>query len=315
MVRYAAIVMALLSTPADLARAQEMPQRTQQARARFDEGMELAEQGRYYDAEKAFAASFALVRRPNTQFNWAVALFHQGRFAESLRLLDSFLSRTDPVRDTEQRRRAEVLRERAAAKIASITLVLSPESATIEGIDALGTGRVRKAYLPPGSHHVAVSAPGYRARAIEIDAHAAQRQTVQVTLERQPPPKPEVIVRVERRSSRVVPWSMTIGGGVLLASAAVTGLLALSADHEVTDQCKPDGPLCERPELRSAQSRAKALAVVTDVLGATGVLSLGLGTGWLALFGAGAQERKPKAALSVALNRKDGVFSEVHFAF
>lgn len=127
-------------------------------------------------------------------------------------------------------------------------------------------------------------------------AQPGQPQQLQVTLARTPPPPPRVVVRTEPEPNTTLPWTLTLAGGGLLAAAAVTGVLALGADREVTSECAPRGAPCERLELRSAQSRAKTLAAVTDVLWVSGAASAAVGVGWLLLRGGGEGEQPARAA-------------------
>lgn len=70
-----------------------------------------------------------------------------------------------------------------------------------------------------------------------------------------------------------------IGGGALLAGAAITGAMALSLDSKLADACP--GGQCG-PEHQDQMRRLEVLAPVTDALWITGGISLGVGAAlWL----------------------------------
>jgi hypothetical protein len=286
---------------------------TARAKSLFDQGVTLAGRGLYHDAELAFRDSFALLPRINTQFNTVVIVFRQDRFAESLYEIDAFLERSDPMRDADQRARVQELRARAERQVAVLTVTVSPQEAAIQGVRAVQTGHGRRAYLMPGSHDLVVSAKGFRSRKLRLEARPGEAERLDVALEPLAKPKLMPVAQAQPSPSTAVPWAMVASGGVLLLSAAVTGVLALDADHEVTARCDPDGAPCRDLELRSVQSRAATLATVTDVLAIAGGAGLAVGVGWLAFFD---RESAPRRGIAVAIGgTRRGFFSQVKLAF
>ena len=73
---------------------------------------------------------------------------------------------------------------------------------------------------------------------------------------------------------------LLVGGSGLVAAGLASGWFALRADRQVVEACAGARP-CPRPDLRSKQSRARVLAVTSDVLWATGAVAAAAGLGWM----------------------------------
>lgn len=78
--------------------------------------------------------------------------------------------------------------------------------------------------------------------------------------------------------SSVAPWVVAGTGGALLIAGAVTGALALAADHELKQGC-PDNHDCN-PSLEPTRDRALLLGTTTDVLLITGGVLVAGGLTW-----------------------------------
>jgi tetratricopeptide (TPR) repeat protein len=79
-------------------------------------------------------------------------------------------------------------------------------------------------------------------------------------------------------STPVAPWIVAGTGGALLIAGAVTGALALAADHDLNEKC-PGNRDCD-PSLESLQNRAVVLGTTTDVLLITGGVLVAGGLTW-----------------------------------
>lgn len=88
-------------------------------------------------------------------------------------------------------------------------------------------------------------------------------------------PQLRTVEPAEPRGPPTIGWVLTAGGGALLAGAIVTGVVALSLHSDLEDRCP--GGVCSQPGDADDVSRGNTLTVVTDVLGAAGLLALGVG--------------------------------------
>lgn len=94
----------------------------------------------------------------------------------------------------------------------------------------------------------------------------------------------------EPRGPPTIGWVLTAGGGALLAGAIVTGVVALSLHSDLEDRCP--GGVCSQPGDADDVSRGNTLTVVTDVVGAVGLLALGVGIALLLTGGEDAPEAR-----------------------
>jgi hypothetical protein len=83
-------------------------------------------------------------------------------------------------------------------------------------------------------------------------------------------------------------------GAALIVAATITGVMALSADAELADRC-PSG-ICTDPAASDDIDGGQTLALTTDILGAAGIVSLGLGIVILAMGGGGAEDAVASSA-------------------
>jgi hypothetical protein len=98
-------------------------------------------------------------------------------------------------------------------------------------------------------------------------------------------------------SSRTPQWLLLGTGGALVATAAVTGLMALDADAEFEEKC-PELRDCDS-SLLSLQERTATLSTATDLLLLSGGLALGGALLWLLL----ADEAQPSQPRRTAVDR------------
>ena len=79
----------------------------------------------------------------------------------------------------------------------------------------------------------------------------------------------------ESDQSNVLPWALMGGGAALVAGSLIPGLMANSKANELEQAC-PSKQNCD-PALQDERDSAATLAVVSDVLWITGLVSAGVG--------------------------------------
>lgn len=117
--------------------------------------------------------------------------------------------------------------------------------------------------------------------AAEAEAQAQAAAAQQASTEQVPQTRTETV-----RSK--VPWYLLGGGGALIVGGVVTGLLQMSAESELEDNCS--GFVCASDQSDNVDS-AQNLALVTDILWISGVAVAGTGV-VLALTGVLDSERE-----------------------
>ncbi|WP_157069350.1 PEGA domain-containing protein [Sandaracinus amylolyticus] len=236
-----ALTVALVLAVASSARAQTVETapstdelRALEARTLFEQGVRASREERWAEALDAFRRSRALVERPSTLFNIAIALDRLGRLRAAIGAIDEYLATSDPVADEVDRREAMRLRVDAEARLARITLRVEPDDASValDGAPLAG-GSERTTIADPGDHVVVVSAPGYVDQRHEIAVRPGADVERVIELAPVEPPAPttplattmhvEPPTRDDDTSLLEDPvfWAILGGGAALIAGVAI----------------------------------------------------------------------------------------------
>lgn len=143
------------------------------ARALFERGLILAEEGRRAEAAEAFRASLEIVPRASTALNLAIVLEELGRSREALLALDTVGAEGSGATD-QDRQDAERLRGTLGGQLATLTLTVDPPHASLE-IDGRADGSAgptRIVVMDPGPHVLRVVAEGFAPVELNISAVA-----------------------------------------------------------------------------------------------------------------------------------------------
>lgn len=290
----------------------------QDAEKQFRAGVSLQKVEDFEAAIAAFESSLRLYPTKGAWFNLANCLRATHRYPEALTALDrlqqDFGSElVDPMRSTVEMQVAEL--ENLTATLA---LEVEPPGADI-AIDgrSIGTAPLKAPIrLGLGDHEVRVTLEGFETTVVPVNLGPAQAATTQVRLSAVsspvpvtptaapalapapasepprkvvPPPEPTA-ADSEGAQLKTVGMISTGAGALLLAGGAVTGLLALSMDDDLGDDCV-DGH-CP-PNRADDIDRLEQLTTTTNVLLAVGAV-VGVGGAALWLFGGSSGE--PAAA-------------------
>lgn len=263
------------------------------AQSLFDEGRALLEAGRAREACPKFAESQRLDPGGGTLLNLALCLELQGltasawtRYQESAALA---------VRDG-RKDREEFARTHLTALTPKLTRVVVTVRDDVPAADLVveldGSRVAREAFgtaiaVDPGPHRITAASgsgatrtwgttvdavePG---RTYRVEIGVAEMASVEV----HPNPKiePEPRSTPMRRSAAF--WGLAFGGGALVATGGVLGVLALGADKDAAAGCIAERSFCTA-EARDAGDRAKRLAWIS-----TGVMTGGATLAAVAFF-------------------------------
>lgn len=237
------------------------------AQSLFDQGRALMDQKRYPEACTKFAESQRLDPGGGTLLNLAVCHEAEGKTATAwLEFREALgLANRDQRKD-----RIDLAQEHIdglAPRLVKVLIVVPDKLRARAPEVTLDLARVPAAAwgtpvpVDPGEHHLGVLFDGELAwgrsfvasepgRTYEVDTSPAA-----VTMEA---PRESY---EERRSTAF--WLMIGGGGLLLATSAITGIAALSADSYVKDHCNEARDFCNVDDAGDAASRAKTLAWIS----------------------------------------------------
>ncbi len=282
---------------------QEPDGKVAEARQRFDRGLQLYRDGDYELALIEFSRAYEIVPDFRVLYNIAQVSMTLGRYAQARRSLEQYLK--DGAETMDPARREAVERDLAMLSERTATLFIS---SNVKGADVVVDedviGRTPMAspiLLDAGLHTVTLRKPGYLPASERITL--AGRDAAERSIELRPVPVNEreriVVERQVDTSTEKEPtvpslvWAGWIATGALATSAAVTGVLGVSAAGELEDlQNDPDA---QRRELNDAQKRADSLFLTADLLTAAALLTGGASL-YFTLFTGGPAQRPERDA-------------------
>ncbi|HVK68737.1 MAG TPA: tetratricopeptide repeat protein [Polyangium sp.] len=235
----APVVACLLVAPIALGAGPAKPTPEQrQARALFDQGLALSDEGKWAEALEAFRKSDDISPSTSVRFNIAASLRALGRYVEARDILDSAVvdaeTRKAPIKPS-LKTEIERLREEVSGKIVRITLQTSPANAdvTVDGapVKLASDGR---AEIDPGKHVFVIGAKGHDTTTV-TKTLAPDDTTLTLTAPRAAAaeaPKPKDAPFYKR------PWFWGTVGAVVVGAAAVTTIVVLTS---------PDTPAAAGP--------------------------------------------------------------------
>jgi hypothetical protein len=301
--RFAVFVAALLAVTEASAQEPSVVDRAA-AEALFREAKVLMAEGRWAEACPKLAESQRRAPAGGTLLNLAICHENEGRLATAWVELHDALAM---ARRDERDDRIEVAEEHlkaVEARLPRLFVTVAPELGAVEvkvdgaviGAEAWSTG----VPLDPGTHELAVSAPGRAPWATAVAATEAGRHTVEVEAEMlpivvvpepppvvapPPPPAPFVVPPPfvpppeeptdPGETQRIAGWSLVGVGGAAILAGAIAGGIAIAKDGASDDAC-PD-ERCTQEGLRlNDQAEAAALAADVGFIAGAGLAAVGL---------------------------------------
>jgi hypothetical protein len=278
------------------------------ARARFQQATELEQAGNWAAALQQFREVGQVRMTPQVRYHIALCEEKLGKLVAALGGFELALSEAEslgPDFRKEVEEKTNALRERIPKLV--IERGEGAEAATIEldGI-ALGASSIGiEVPLDPGPHQVSARAVGYDVYAETVEVPEKEIKRVTVTLNKTavesaqgegnagatapaaPPPHP----------SRVVPYAIGIGGGVLLVSSGVFYLMRQSQINTLDSLC-PDRSSCpvtlsadERRTVADSKSKLNTYNALSIITAVGGVAAIGVAVGLIVL-----EPKPPKPA-------------------
>jgi hypothetical protein len=270
----AALVIAACLAPLPLAHAQPAP-------GSYDDEVAQAlaahAAGDLAAAEAHMARAHALAPSARTLRGLGIIAHARCDYPAALSLLESALG--EPVRrlDGELRSSVERLLTATRLKVGRYRLELEPRDAVVS-IDGAVPSRDAQGevVLLPGSHVVALSAPGHEPKRLGVNTLGGEHSRIVVRLvpvvER--PAGAPASAPPAMRQKRIVSVALLAGGGAFLVGAFGSWVVAREKQSSFFDPCEgEDDGFCESDEeRRENESEARTLERASRVLGALGAL-------------------------------------------
>lgn len=196
-----------------------------QARALFDQGLALSDEGRWSEALDIFKKSDELQHSASVRFNMAVTYRALGRFVEAKRLADELLSRgvdDKPLKPALQKE-VEKLRSEVAPKVVMVTIKRSPADASVEidgTLHVIGNdGRIE---LDPGKHVFVLKKDGYDTATVSKSVEGSDVEVVLTA------PKTKINAPPPDTPFYKKGWFWGTVGAVVVAGAAVAVVVVVT---------------------------------------------------------------------------------------
>ena len=234
------ILLACLVVPVDL-----HAQAPSEADRLFEEGRQLARDGKFAEACERFTRALELERTVGTELNLADCHEKQGQLREAWQLFDNAATEAERTGDDK---RAKFAHDRAAAvdsKLVTIVVRIAEPARTGLAVTIAGRAVTPAAEVrdksEPGDIAVTASAPGMSAFATTAKGVAGATVTVDIpiTSEHQPPPVHDTIETRRSRSRVLLALGIAAGGG-----ASGIAALALSLKGRSDYNATADGSHC-----------------------------------------------------------------------
>ena len=166
-----------------------------EARARFERGAKLYQDGRYRDAIAEFEAAYRLRPHGAIHYNLAQCREKLGEWPQALRSYHDYLRELPKAEDRDQVRKAmRRIEDRLAAAGVQALLVSSDPRGAEVAVDGRPRGKTPFVIaLPPGSYTVTLALAGHASAARQVDLSLEAYAVVDVVLRPAPAVAPEAV--------------------------------------------------------------------------------------------------------------------------
>ncbi len=234
----------------------------QQAKDRYEKARRYYDVGKYKDAIDEYQQVYLLIDDPNMLYNIAQAYRLWDKPEEAVRFYRNFLRRSanTPLRADVEKKINELERTMEERRRTATTppTPAAPSPATPPPIDGVPSAAPSPPPPPPPvpTAPTRVSPPPSTSPVIGVTQAAPPTDTATSS------------------GPRVAAYALLIGGGVLLAGAAVAGIVASQKAKEVEKLAMNRQPF--NKSLESAGKTANTIAIVTGIAGAVAAIAGGV---------------------------------------
>lgn len=244
------------------------------ARAAYGEGQSLFAEDKFEEAKVAFEEAFAAVPNPIVLRSIGECEVKLGQIGAAIESFERYLKEKPGASD---RTAVEEKLVELRATPAVIVLRSTPAGAEVRIDGELSAASTpTEVEVPPGQHHVSLSATGHDAGSQTVMANPGERVEVEISLEALPEPDPvpaadievsasdfDTAAELDGGSSTAAIWVTGALGVVGLAAGGVFGTMALSKHGDFEDA----------PTAKAADE-GERLALFADVGFGVGAISL-----------------------------------------
>ncbi|MEZ4370264.1 MAG: tetratricopeptide repeat protein [Polyangiaceae bacterium] len=268
-----------------------------EARERYERAIKLYEDADFDGALVELERAYKLRPSYKLLYNIARVRFALNDYAAALKAYRQYLAEGGDKLTATRKDEVQAEIKKLERRVANLKVEVDVDGAEIYVDDTLvGTSPMAEPVLVnAGLRRIAVRHPDYTQQGRRVSIAGGDDESLSIRLKTAkpvttatPPPKPggptpvapppEPTEQVEDEGG--APWFGWVLTGVFAATAATTGVIALSANGSLAD--KRDSADASADDLDSESKRVRTLAIVTDVMIAATVITGGI-TLWLSL--------------------------------
>jgi len=247
---------------------------TEEARTRYNRGIELYNDGDYKLALIEFQRSYDLAPNWRILYNLGEVHYQLNNYAAALQALEKYLA--DGGNEIPGKRRAEVDKDIDALKARTGFLTIATNVAGADvTVDDVALGKTPLApdtLVDAGTRKVVVSKAGYATETKTVTLAGKDHQSVSIQLTEETKP---IATSPPTEHANYV-WVGWAASGALAAGATVTGILALNANSDLKDLRNTKD--VTRSQLDSQDTKRATLSLASDILAAATIVGVGVST-------------------------------------
>jgi hypothetical protein len=236
------LLVASLYAGAALAQAKPSSADARRAKALFEEGVALSDEGKWIDALAAFQKSDAIVPSASARLNVAVTMRALGRYVEAKKVLEQILADAEagkkarppkPPLKPKTKQDVDKLLKEVSGKILSVSVQVTPPDGAVQ-MDgaALTIPPDGKVTIDPGKHVFVVEAEGYETTTVTQTVTASGAVVTLVA------PKTVAKVEVVKETPFYARAWFIVTASVAVAGGATVGIIFATRPK----QTPPGGP-------------------------------------------------------------------------
>ena len=270
-----ALALSLASAPAFADAPKPSRQQIEDAMPHFSKGVELYDENDFAGALVEFKRAYELAADYHVLFNIAQAAYQVQNYASALDAFQRYLTDGGAAVAKDRKQFCEKEITKLKGRVAKVEVVVNVAGATVAVDDeVVGTTPLSSALtVSQGKRKITVSLKGHapETRTLELSGGDSQRLEFQLKEEDKPPPPPPPPVLETKKKIPWVAWGIT---GGLVVGAAATGVVALVFSGDATSKIATLGSTAD--DIKGAEGRAHAFALVTDILIGGAILAGGI---------------------------------------
>jgi len=269
-----AVAVTLGSVPALADAPKPTKQQIEEAMPHFSKGVELYDENDFAGALVEFKRAYELAADYHVLFNIAQAAYQVQNYAAALDGFQRYLNDGGAAIAKDRKQFVDKEIVKLKGRVAKVEVVVNIAGATVS-VDDEEVGKTPLAEpltVSQGKRKITVSLKDHapETRTLELSGGDTQRLEFQLKEEEKAPPPPPVVVETKKK----IPWvAWGITGGVA-GAAAVTGVIALVFSADANSKLGTIGSTAD--QIKGAEGRAHAFALVTDILIGGAILSGGI---------------------------------------